>query len=386
VVNVLYNAGARDEDPELTGMAHLFEHLMFSGSAHAESYDSPLQKASGENNAFTSNDITNYYVTLPAENIETALWLESDRMQFLNINQKSLDIQKSVVIEEFKQRYINQPYGDLWTLLRPLAYEKHPYGWPTIGKDLSHIEKVQLSDLEAFYSRFYHPANAILVIAGNIEADKVKQLVIKWFGDLKPGIKNRNVYPEEPVQKEKRIKKAERDVPQDVLTLSFHCGKRNDPSFYSLELLCDILGSSHSSRLYQRLVKEKKLFTEIGCYNTESLDNGLLLIQGRLSPGKSFEEAESAIWEELASIQKNTLNDKELEKVKNKKLTLIKYQELEILNKAMNLAFFENIGDVSLINKEEEKYTAIVPEDLRKLASELLTPANCSILYYQAKK
>ncbi|TNE80744.1 MAG: insulinase family protein [Bacteroidetes bacterium] len=386
VVNILYNVGARDEDPDYTGMAHLFEHLMFSGSAHAESYDEPLQKASGENNAFTSNDITNYYVTLPAENIETALWLESDRMFQLNLNENSMKVQQSVVIEEFKQRYLNQPYGDLWALIRELAYKEHPYQWATIGKEIGHIEKVDLEVLRSFYQRFYNPSNAILVMAGNIPEFQCKALAEKWFLDIPSGEANLNNYTVEPKQTELRRLTVEREVPMDCLTLAFHGPRRTASDFYACDLLMDVLGGSPSSRLYQSLIKELEIFADIGAYTTESIDEGLLLISGRILPGKTLEEAEEAVMKIVNEVLENGIQKSEWEKVCNKKRTVLNYQELEVLNKAMNLAMFENLGDADLVNSEEAKFLATSTESLHAAAKDYLQMSNCSILYYVAKK
>lgn len=385
VVNLLYNVGARDEDPELTGMAHLFEHLMFGGSKNAESYDEPLQRASGENNAFTSNDITNYYVTLPVENIETALWLESDRMFQLNLTPKTLEVQQGVVMEEFKQRYLNQPYGDLWLYFRPLAYKHHPYRWATIGKELAHIEKVVLEDLYAFYQRFYNPSNAILVIAGNISFDSCKDLVTKWFGDIPPGLANTNHYIKEPKQTEARRLEIEKDVPMTSISLGFHCGRRDEVSFYSLDLLSDLLGASDSSRLYQSLVKEQQVFADIAAYSTESLDEGLFIISGRIFPGIDANKAENAIWAVLNEFIETGLNQREWEKVLNKKLTVLKYSELDVLNKAMNLAMFTHLGDTNRINTEEDSFRNTSPDSILELSRTLFDVNNCSTLVYKSK-
>lgn len=385
VVNILYNVGARDEDDNLTGIAHLFEHLMFGGSKNAESYDEPLQRASGENNAFTSNDITNYYVTLPAENIETALWLESDRMFQLNLTPKTLEVQQGVVKEEFKQRYLNQPYGDLWLHFRPLAYTTHPYKWATIGKELAHIEKFTLEDAHSFYKKFYNPSNAILVVAGNISFESCKILVTKWFKDISAGAVNANTYPQEPIQTAPRRLELEKDVPMTSLSLGFHCGARTDEDFYSLDLLSDMLGASASSRLHQKLVKEKQLFADIAAYSTESLDSGLFIISGRIFPGIDTQTAEAAIWEELHAFKQSPPELREWQKVVNKKLTVLKYQELDVLNKAMNLALFTLLGDTNKINSEEASFLATSPESIHKLANSLFKESNCSTLVYAAK-
>jgi len=385
VVNILYNVGARDENESLTGIAHLFEHLMFGGSKNAESYDEPLQRASGENNAFTSNDITNYYVTLPAENIETALWLESDRMFQLNLTPKSLEVQQGVVKEEFKQRYLNQPYGDLWLLFRPLAYTTHPYRWATIGKELAHIENFTLKDGNSFYKKFYNPSNAVLVIAGNVSFKECKSLVNKWFNDVPAGEVNKNSYAVEPVQKEARRLEVEREVPMTSLSIGFHCGARTDADFYDLDLLSDMLGGSASSRLHQKLVKEKQLFADIAAYSTESLDRGLFIVSGRIFPEIDTKIAEAAIWEELNAFKKEMPSQREWEKVINKKLTVLKFTELDVLNKAMNLALFTHLGDTNKINNEEGSFLATTPESIHTLANQLFIESNSSTLVYKAK-
>lgn len=383
VVNVLYNVGARDENPELTGMAHLFEHLMFSGSQHAPEYDTPIQLASGENNAFTSNDITNYYVTLPAENLETALWLESDRMRYLNVTQENLETQQSVVIEEFKQRYLNQPYGDLWLLFRPLSYTQHPYSWPTIGKEIAHIEKVTLSDLQSFYQQFYHPANAILVIAGNVVAEQAFKLAEKWFGALEPFTANKNIYPIENEQIEPRLLKVKRKVNMSLIAIGFPSVKRSNSLFYTHELIADLLGGSESSRLHQQLVKEQEVFSDIGCYHTESLDEGQLIISGRILPGTSIEEANEKIWNILSNL--NPVTQKELEKVRNKKLTVLAFSELEVLNKAMQLAMMENMNKLADINHQANFYQDITLETINEELFQLFTIQKSSTLFYEAE-
>ncbi|MBC7426427.1 MAG: insulinase family protein, partial [Bacteroidia bacterium] len=369
VINILYNVGARDEDPDKTGFAHLFEHLMFGGSENIPEYDSPLQMAGGENNAFTSNDITNYYITLPADNIETGFWLESDRMLGLSFSQKSLDVQKGVVIEEFKQRYLNQPYGDVWLNLRSLAYKHHPYRWPTIGKEISHIENASLEDVKSFFYKFYNPNNAILAVTGNISFEKVKELSVKWFSDIPKGLRNENIYTEEPKQTEKRILNLEAGVPQDAIYMAFLTAKRNVKEYYAADLLSDILTRSESSRFYNSLVRDKKLFSQIDAYISGDMDAGLFVIQGRLNKDVTFERAEAAIMEEIESI--STVNAHELDKVKNKSLTANLFSRTSSLNKAMNLCYAENLGDIDLINTEIQKYYEINPEDIKSVALEL---------------
>jgi zinc protease len=328
VVNLLYNVGSRDEDENRTGFAHLFEHLMFGGSANVPNYDEPLQKVGGENNAFTSPDITNYYITLPAENIETAFWLESDRMLSLSFDPKVLEVQRSVVIEEFKQRYLNQPYGDAWLKLRPLAYETHPYKWATIGKEIEHIEKATMDDVKAFFKRFYHPSNAVLVVAGNSSLEEVKRLTEKWFGNIPAGEINNRSLPKEKAQSQFKSIEIHAPVPADSLYMAFHMPGRTDEEYYAVDLLSDILGRGKSSILYQSLVEENQLFGSLGAYVTGSSDPGLFVINGKLSEGVSLEEGEKAVWELVEKFKLAELSEKALEKVKNKAESTMVFSEV----------------------------------------------------------
>ncbi len=385
-VNVLYNVGARDESPEKTGFAHLFEHLMFGGSANVVDFDEPIQLAGGENNAFTNNDITNFYDVLPAENIETAFWLESDRMLNLNFDEKVLEIQRKVVVEEFKETCLNQPYGDVWHHLADMAYKVHPYRWPTIGKVPKHVEEATLDDVKDFFNRYYRPNNAILVVSGNVTTDQVRGLAEKWFADIPAGELIERRLPQEPPQRklEQRINVAK--VPVDALYLAFHAPARNAPDFYVLDLLSDVLSNGQSSRLYRRLLKERQMFTHIDAYLTGSIDPGLLIIEGKPSEGITLEEAEMAIWEELNQLKENLVDDQELHKIQNKVESMLAFSELNILNKAINLAFFELLGDAELINREAAIYQSITAEDIRRVAREVLTQENCSQLHYKVSK
>lgn len=385
VVNILYNVGSKNESPDKTGFAHLFEHLMFGGSINIPEFDTELQKAGGESNAFTSNDITNYYLTLPANNIETGFWLESDRMLSLNFSQRSLDVQKSVVIEEYKERYQNQPYGDLWLRLLPIAYKQHPYRWPTIGREMSHIETASLEDVKSFFENFYRPNNAILSIAGNISLNRVKELTEKWFAAIPSQKTIRKAYPEEPVQQEPRKEIVSADVPLDIVVKAFHCCKRMHNDYYATDMLCDILGSGKSSRFYNALVKGKKLFSDLDCYLTGDIDNGLFVIEGKLIEGVSPEEGESAINHEIQRIKSCTVSNTELEKIKNKAETNIRFNDLGVLNKAMKLAYCEVLGDIDLVNSEVSKYLNVSIEDIFRVSNEILIENNCSTLYYLSK-
>lgn len=383
-VNVLYNVGSRDESPEKTGFAHLFEHLMFGGSANIPDFDDPIQMAGGENNAFTNNDITNFYDVLPAENLEVALWLESDRMLSLNFDEKVLEVQRKVVLEEFKETCLNEPYGDVWHHISELAYQVHPYRWPTIGKIPKHVEDATLEDVKQFFFKFYRPNNAVLVVAGNVKTEKTLALVEKWFGDIPAGEPYQRKIPAEPKQVVSHIREAEGKVPLDALYLVFHTCGRSEPDFYAVDLLSDVLGNGPSSRLFRRLLKEKKLFSHIDCYITASIDPGLLIVEGKPSEGVSIEQAEEAIWQELELLKKELIPERELEKLKNKSESALVFSEASVLNKAINLAFFEVIGDAAMINREVELYEAVTVEDIHRLANEVLTHENCSKLIYKA--
>ena len=384
-VNILYNVGSRDETPDKTGFAHLFEHLMFGGSKNIEIFDEPLQKAGGENNAFTSTDITNYYETLPTQNLETAFWLEADRMNELVFSEHSLEIQRKVVCEEFKEHYINQPYGDVWHKLRALAYTTHPYRWPTIGKTLDHIERVKVDDVKNFFFRYYRPDNAILVVAGNVKADEVFALAEEWFGEIPSGNTPAKNIPAEPPQREPRSLTVHSDVPLDAIYKAWHMPGRLQPGYYAVDLISDILSGGKSGRLYQALVKEKKLFSEINCYQTSSIDPGLLVVEGRLVQGVKMEAAETAIVQELEKMALNDVEEEELIKVKNRLESQMVFSETEVLHKAMNLAFAELLGDANLVNEEIKNYLTVTSKEIRQEAANVFRPENCSTLYYFSK-
>ena len=386
VVNVLYDIGARDESEEKTGFAHLFEHLMFGGSINIPDFDTELQKAGGENNAFTSNDITNYYDVLPANNLDTALWLESDRMLSLAFTEKSLEVQRSVVIEEFKQRYLNQPYGDVWLQLRPLAYKKHPYKWATIGKEISHIENATMEDVRAFFKKYYCPSNAILCIAGNFELDFIKERVNYWFSDIHSGIKPARIIPSEPKQTEFRILEIERTVPASAFYYAFKMSERKHPDYYISDILSDSLSREKSSLLYLKLKKEEQLVSEISAYITGSIDEGLFIISGKLNDGISFEDFDASLWKVLNEVCKNPIEEKELKSLKTKMQTARAFQEQGILNRAMNLCFFELLGDANGINEEHLIYEQISCEHIQSCANELFQKTNCSLLKIKAQQ
>jgi predicted Zn-dependent peptidase len=385
-LNIIYDVGARDEDENKTGFAHLFEHLMFGGSVNIPNYDEPLQLVGGENNAFTTNDITNYYCTVPSENIETAFWLESDRMLSLAFDAKSLEVQRSVVIEEFKQRYLNQPYGDVWLLLRPLIYKVHPYKWATIGKEIKHIEDATMADVKAFFKEHYNPSNAILVVAGDVEVEQVKQLAEKWFEPIDAGIKPKRNLPAEPPQTEYRSLTVERDVPISSIYRAYRMCSRNDPEYHTIDLMSDILSRGNSSRLYKNLIKDKQLFSDINAYVMGDFDKGLFVISGKINDGVNIEEAEAGIDAEIAKLQNELVSDNELQKCKNKVESTVTYSEADVLNKATNLAISELLGDANLINLEIENYQKVTAEQIKEQANKILQKTNCSTLFYLKKK
>lgn len=382
VMNIMYDVGARDEDPSRTGFAHLFEHLMFGGSVNIPSYDEPLQMAGGENNAYTTNDLTNYYIQLPAANLETAFWLESDRMLSLAFSEKSLDVQRKVVCEEFKEHYLTKPYGDAWHKMRELAYKQHPYRWMTIGKDLSHIENASLKDVKDFFFKYYRPINAILVVAGNITTEQVKTLAEKWFGDIPSGDKYERNLPLEPDQAVERKLEIIADVPLDALYKCWHIYSRMDQRYYITDLLTDVLSGGGSSRLYQALVKEKQLFSNIECYHFGSTDNGLLAIEGKLVKGVKMEEAEKAIDLELEKLKTDLISETELQKVKNKTESMIAFEDMSVMNRATSLAYYELLGDAAWMNFELQKYGAVTTEDIRDESRKIFRKENSNTIHY----
>lgn len=385
-VNIAYNVGSRDEDKHKTGFAHLFEHLMFGGSQNIASYDEPLQKVGGENNAFTSPDITNYYITLPSENIETAFWLESDRMMGLSFDPVVLEVQRKVVVEEFKQRYLNQPYGDIWLHLRPLAYQEHSYKWATIGKEISHIEQATMADVQEFFYKYYLPNNAIMVVAGNVEFKAIQELAEKWFGPIPAGQPYQRSLPVEPVQNERRFKEVQADVPLDAIYKVFHMPGRYSKEYHVADLLSDILGRGKSSRLHEQLVKQEKLFNNLHAFVTGSVDPGLLVITGKLNEGVSLEAGEAAIDKVIASAKAEMISEEELIKVKNQAEASLVFSEVELLNRAMNLAFAALQGVPDYVNQEAEIIQQITPHEIHAMAEAILTTENSSTLYYRATK
>jgi zinc protease len=384
VMNILYDVGSRDEDENKTGFAHLFEHLMFGGSVNIPNYDEPLQLVGGENNAFTNTDITNYYLTVPAANIETGFWLESDRMLSLSFDPNVLEVQRKVVIEEFKQRYLNQPYGDVWLKLRPLAYQVHPYKWATIGKDISHIERATMDDVKDFFFSHYIPNNAVLVVAGNVTVDQVRRLSEKWFGSIPAGKKKQRTLKAEPVQTSKRQLVVEADVPANALYKVYHMPGRFHEDYFAVDLLSDVLGRGQSSRLYNTLVKEKEIFTSLSSFVMGTLDPGLLAISGRVKDGVLLEQAEHEVQAVINQLVQQGLKNEELEKVKNQSLTTFEFDEVEVMNRAMNLAFASLSGDVERVNKERDMMNKVSTQDIMRVAETVLKEENASVMYYKA--
>ncbi len=384
-MNIIYDVGARDEEPQRTGFAHLFEHLMFGGSINIPEYDEPLQMAGGENNAYTTNDITNYYIQLPLKNLETAFWLESDRMLSLAFSEKSLDVQIKVVSEEFKEHYLNKPYGDAWHHLRTLAYTMHPYQWPTIGKDLQQIEETKLDDVKAFFAKHYNPLNAVMCIAGNVNVEEVKKLSEKWFGSIPAGNKYHRNIVAEPTQFSAREKTIFSDVPYDAIYKCWHIAARLTPGYYPADLLTEIMGSGFSSRLYQRLVKEQHLFSSLQAYQTGSLEPGLFVVEGKIRDGISLEVANAAIEKEMDLLVEDGVTEIELEKSKNKIEAMIAFEDMSLLSRANNLAFYELLGDAELINEEWNRYNAVTTASMQETAKEIFRKENCSTLFYKRK-
>lgn len=385
VLNVMYDVGARDEDPQRTGFAHLFEHLMFGGSVNIPDYDEPLQRAGGENNAYTTNDLTNYYIQLPAVNLETACWLESDRMLSLAFSDKSLDVQRKVVCEEFKEHYINKPYGDVWHKMRTLAFTVHPYRWMTIGRELKHIEEATLADVKAFFKKHYCPSNAVLVVAGPVKTAEVRALTEKWFGDIPPGDKYDRRLPQEPEQTETRRLVVEADVPLDALYMCWPMPARMDPGYQAVDMLTDILGSGASSRLHQSLVKEQKLFSNVECFHFGSTDRGLLTIEGKLVKGITLEAAELAVQKEVDTLLAAGVTEAELQKAKNKTESMIAFEDMSVMNRATSLAHYELLGDADMMNTEFARYAAVQVDELLQQAKAIFRPGNLNVMYYRAK-
>ena len=389
-VNLLYDVGSRDENPTRTGFAHLFEHLMFAGSANAPDFDQPIQHAGGENNAFTNNDMTNFYASVPAENLETLLWIESDRMLALSINARTFNVQRKVVVEEFNETTLNEPYGDMWHLMSDMVYKVHPYRWPVIGLEPKHIEEANLTEVKDFYKKFYVPNNAILVVAGNFEkcggTEGVVQRIENWFGNISKGAVPLRELPLEPRQTSQIRKIVESNVPLEALYIAFRSPARRDDDYYTVDLLTDVLSNGSSSRFYRRLLKEQRLFSEIDCFQIGNIDPSVVVIEGKPSEGTSLEKAEAAIWEELELLKNDLIAENELQKLKNKIESQQAFGDAGALNKAMNLAYYELLGDANLINTEINNYNKVSAQDIQRVAKEIFTKENSAVLFYKPKK
>lgn len=384
--NILYLVGSRNESPEMTGMAHLFEHLMFSGSKHIKDIDTLVQNAGGENNAFTNNDHTNFHEVFPAQNLEVAFWIEADRMRDLQLTKTKLETQKKVVVEEFKETTINEPYGDFWHHISEMAFKKHPYRWPVIGLKPEHIEQVKLEDAVAFYQKHYAPNNAIISIAGNVKIDDVRTMVEKWFADIPAKANVENSFPSETTQNAALRKTVQGNVPIDSIYIAFRMCDRVHPDFYTIDLISDILSNSRSARFYQNLIKEKRLFSTIDAYVMGTIDEGLFIIEGKLSEGIMIEIAEKAIWQELEILKSDLVSEYELQKNKNQIESALIFSESGTLNKAINLCFYESIGKLDLINREMEEYERITPNDIKRVANWLFENEKSFTLWYLAEQ
>jgi len=381
-VNVLYYVGSRDEQSDKTGFAHLFEHLMFAGSKHVPDFDDPLQRAGGENNAYTTNDYTTFYEIVPAENLETALWLESDRMLALSISKRALDIQRKVVVEEFKETCLNEPYGDAWHHLSDLMFREHPYRWPVIGLAPEHVENATIEDVRAFFKNWYTPANAVLCIAGNVRTEEAMQLAEKWFDNIPSAPVPARALTPEPPQTTPARRVVQANVPVPAVYLAFRTPARLHPDFYPVDLLSDLLAQGESSRLYRRLLKERKLFSQIDAYVTANVDPGLLVIEGRPVEGLTPDEALAAIWEELDLLKQAPIEMRELQKIQHRFESTVVFSETSVLNKAQNLAFYEALDRGELMNEEADIYLAVTPAELHRTANELFRADNSAVLIY----
>lgn len=385
-VNTLYYVGSRDERPDRTGFAHLFEHLMFAGSRHVKDFDEPLQHAGGENNAYTTNDYTTFYEILPAENLETALWLESDRMAHLRISERVLDVQRRVVVEEFKETCLNEPYGDSWHHISEMMYKQHPYRWPVIGLNPQHVEEARLEEVKAFYQTWYRPNNAVVSIAGNIKTEEALRMAEKWFANIPAGPAPVRNLPPEPPQTTAQHRVLEADVPIPAVYLCFRTPARAHDDFYPLDLLSDVLCNGPSSRLYRRLLKEQQLFSSIDAYVTANFDPGLLIVEGRLNADVQPEKALEAIWAELKLLQESPVDGRELDKIRHRFESTLVYSELSILNKAQNLGFYEALQRAELMNEETDRYLAVSAAEMQRAAQVTFRPENSAALIYVPKQ
>ncbi len=384
VFNLLYKVGSRFEQPGKTGLAHFFEHLMFGSSAHVPEFDRELERVGGSCNAFTSPDITNYYMTLPSSNLETAFWLESDRMGHLSLTEKTIETQRKVVLEEYKQRYLTPPYGDVWHHLRKLAYTTHPYRWPTIGENLGDIEGYTRDMIWEFYQEHYHPGNAILVVAGDVTQKEVARLAQKWFGPIPSRSRKFSQIASEPTQAEKRNLTIQAKVPTDALYKAYKMPAKGTEGYLEADLLSDLLGGGKSSPLEQQLVKNGKIFASVGAYITGSVDPGLLVFSGKMEQGVGAMEAEAALDALLKEFTQKEISDSSLQKIKNQSEAMKTFESIQLLNRAMNLAYYAHLGDPALYWQEFEQKASCEAVQLSSWAKRLLQEDQASVLYYQS--
>ena len=395
--NVVYNVGSRDENPDMTGMAHLFEHFMFTGSRNIADFDAQLQRVGAINNAYTTQDITHYYITLPAVNIEHALWLESDRMLELAFQQEKLDIQKHVVIEEFKENFLNRPYGDMWMLYNQFYFQKHPYQWLPIGKEISHIEKVTMDNMKAFFYTFYRPNNAVLTISGNVKFEEIVPLVEKWFGAIPAGpvssVETRHgtslqdtrekQFPQEDPPTQHRLFEVHRKVPADMLFKGWPTCGRLDSDFYAYDMLSDLFGSGQSSYLYKKFVMEEAVFTDISAYITGTLDPGIFIIGGRPAEGVSIEEADQKLNDFLYQLPENCISAHDLQKVKNRVESIILQNDIKIEDRSSSLAVAESFSCAEDFNDETNRYFAVTEEQINTLCHNIFRQEQEATMFYR---
>ena len=384
-INLLYKVGARNESPSRTGFAHLFEHLMFGGTKAVPDFDRVVNQLGGEANAFTNNDFTNYYLTVPATHLEEALQLEADRMRGPLFTQHALEVQRKVVTEEYNQRYINQPYGDMWLILRPLCYDVHPYRWCTIGADIRHVQEAPLEEVEAFFHRYYNPNNALMAIAGNIHAEKTLKLVERLFGS----IANHSEIPvnlddtlQEPEPIEARRQTIYRNVPTAAITKAYLMSDRLNADFYCYDLISDVLSNGQSSRFYNDLVKRQGLFSEVNAYITGDVDKGLFVCNARLCEGINVEVAEAAIDDALQQMVEEAVPQHELQKVVNKYESTFAFSQYKAADRAQSLCYYHMLGHIEWVNSEPSNYYPIRPEDLQRVAAKCFQSHRSRTLVY----
>lgn len=380
VFNILYRVGSKDEESSRTGFAHLFEHLMFRGSKNIPKYDTPLQRVGGQNNAFTSADVTNYYLNLPANQLETAFWLESDRMLELGLTEEKLETEKEVVINEYKQRYLNQPYGDAQLRMREMAFKVHPYRWTPIGQKMSHIAQATMEDVKDFFYGYYAPNNATLVVAGDVDMDQVHRLTEKWFGPIPKRPLKKHLIEQEPAQETARQETCHGPVPHPAVYKMYHIPAHTDPNYYTFEIIAALLASGTNSRLYQKLVKQQKVAMSVSAFSWQLHDPGVMSIDGHVAEGHSIAAYETAVQETLNELQNTTEAD--LQRMKNKLEAGHVMEQTSLFQKALNLAFSDTLGDVRLTNEVVNRFHNVTLNQVKEAAATYFVPNNASTLYY----